>query len=81
MRKDGHVPNRSDHAAACPQVFKETPKPVKPIVKSSAAPKKSRKKNQDEEVVEEVAEEVVEAAAEEAAEVVEDEDAGSDDES
>ena len=48
MRKDGHVSNRSDHAAACPQVFREFPAPPK----AAAAPKKSKSKKK--EVVEEV---------------------------
>jgi hypothetical protein len=54
MTKGERVPNRSDHEAACPQAFKETPKPVQ----KAAAPKKSKKKNKmSVEVVEEVAEE------------------------
>ena len=57
MAKGDRVKNRSDHAAACPQVFKEQPKP-----ETVAAPKKSKKKK---EVAEEVAEEVVEEVVEE----------------
>jgi len=73
MIKGERVPNRSDHEAACPQVFKETPKPVK----AAAAPKKSKKKVDVEEVVAEevVAEEVVDA------EIIEDADSDDSDDS
>ena len=60
MAKGDNVKNRSDHAAACPQVFREFPEMPKAVV----APKKSKKKK---EVVEEVAEDVVEDVVEEVA--------------
>ena len=70
MIKGERVPNRSDHEAAYPQVFKETPKPIQ----KAAAPKKAKKKS-NKMSVEVVEAEVVEEEVVDA-EVVEDEDPG-----
>lgn len=70
MAKGNRVPNRSDHEAAFPQVFKEQPRPIQ----KAAAPKKSKKKKAEVVEAEVVEEEVVEE------EVVEDVDPDDDSE-
>lgn len=56
MLKGDKVQNRSDHAAACPQVFREFPAAPAPV----AVKKSKKKKAVVAEVVEDVVEEVIE---------------------